>query len=382
MEKRLIKSLDREISLLGFGLMRLPRLNPESPAINYPAAEEMIDLALENGVNYFDTGWFYHDGLSEPFAGQALSRHPRNSYYLATKLPAWLAGSLDEAKKIFSEQLSRLKTDRLDFYLFHNLTPLSLEIIGRLGLYDYLAGLKEEKVIGRLGFSMHAHPGHLKTVLDRYRFDFGQIQLNYVDWESLQAREMYGLLQSRGLPVAVMEPVRGGGLSSLPPAAAGKLRRLEPEASQASWALRFAASLPGVMTVLSGMSTLEQLKDNLKTFNDFKPLSLEEQSFLLGDIVSDFQLANAVPCTGCRYCMDCPSGVNIPLNFACYNEYRFRASQDPARESVFFGLYYATLTEPEKAANCVGCGECQSRCPQNIEIPDLMKEISSLAGRT
>jgi predicted aldo/keto reductase-like oxidoreductase len=379
MERREFKSIGKEISLLGFGLMRLPTQGQETKAIDYPVAEAMVDEALAQGINYFDTGYFYHDGLSEPFAGKALGRHPRDGFLLATKLPAWLVDSRDGARRLFEEQLSRLGTDRLDFYLFHNLNAGHWDMVERMGLYEVFAGLRDEGVIGRLGFSMHDGPAHLRRVLDGHDFDFAQIQLNYIDWESLGAREMYGLLSSRGIPVVVMEPVRGGALAALPAEAAGKLRDLDPRASQASWALRFAASLPGVMTVLSGMSDPGQLRDNLATFNDYRPLGQAECDLLLGEVATSFNLANPVPCTGCRYCMDCPSGVNIPLNIAAYNEYRYRASMDPKRGMAFFGLYFASLADAEGAENCQDCGECQDRCPQRIGIPALMREIEGLA---
>jgi predicted aldo/keto reductase-like oxidoreductase len=340
----------------------------------------MVDQAVAGGVNYFDTAYVYHDGQSEPFAGKALSRLPRSSYNIATKMPTWELGSIDEAERIFEDQLAMLKVDSIDFYLVHNLHSENYKILERLGLYDNLRRKKEQGLIRRLGFSIHDGPASLAKVLDNHEWDFAQIQLNYIDWESLRAAELYQILSSRGIPVVIMEPIRGGALAELPHKASAILKSRDPSASAASWALRYAASLPGVMTVLSGMSAPAQMADNLATFKRFRPLDDSERE-LVEAAAKEFRLANAVPCTGCRYCMECPSGVEIPLNFAVYNLYRALAAESAVMASMVFANNYRSLPTSERADQCAACGECEPHCPQRIPIPSLMSDIVKLASQ-
>ena len=234
MEARTFPSIGQSVSLLGFGLMRLPISARHPKRIDRQAAEQMIDQAIAGGINYFDTAYVYHDGQSEPFAGKALSRHPRGRYLIATKMPTWQLGSIDEAERIFEDQLASLKTDFLDFYLVHNLHLENYDIMRRLGLYEMLRRKKEQGLIKRLGFSIHDGPRALEMVAGSHEWDFAQIQLNYVDWESLKAGELYQILVSKGLPVIVMEPVRGGALAKLPPKAEAILEGRSPGASPAS----------------------------------------------------------------------------------------------------------------------------------------------------
>jgi predicted aldo/keto reductase-like oxidoreductase len=374
MEIRNIESLKAKVSLLGFGLMRLPLLEGDKSKIDYPQAEKMLDMAFRGGVNYFDTAYPYHEGKSEVFAGDVLSKRDRSGYYLASKMPTWeLAKSEDDVRRIFDEQLRRCKTDYFDFYLAHSFDPEHFERFKRLRMYDFLRKKKEEGCIRRLGFSFHSNPDLLARIVEGYEWEFAQIQLNYVDWDLLNARRFYEYLEAHKLPVIVMEPVRGGALASLNEKAAGILRAARPEASLASWAIRFAASLPHVMTVLSGMSSPEQMEDNLKTFDPFTPLSPEEQE-ILRRAAQAYNDSGTVPCTGCRYCMDCPSGVNIPVVFRQYNHYQVSKKWD-----VFDGLY-RYLPEKEKAHNCVSCGACVKLCPQGIDIPRFMGEIAAFAA--
>ncbi|MDR0620812.1 MAG: aldo/keto reductase [Deltaproteobacteria bacterium] len=379
MEKRYFPSIGKEISLLGFGLMRLPTVNNVPKDIDYPTAELMVDKALAGGINYFDTAYVYHDGQSEIFAGKALSRHPRDSYNLATKMPTWSLSDLDQAKGIFDKQLANLKTDHIDFYLVHNLNSDNLTILEKIGLYEFLRAKKDEGAIRRLGFSMHDGPEHLGNLLDRYAWDFTQIQLNYIDWQALKSGELYGRLVDKNIPVVIMEPVRGGALANLPAAAVKVLKDHDPVASQASWALRYAASNPGVMTVLSGMSLPQQMDENLSTFNAFKPLNPEEVE-VLKKAAESFRLANPIPCTGCGYCMDCPSGVNIPVNLAIYNQFATMNLENPQFAPFVFINNYRALSEGEKAVNCVSCEECTHHCPQNIPIPEELKKINDLVA--
>ncbi|MDR1019427.1 MAG: aldo/keto reductase [Synergistaceae bacterium] len=379
MEMRSFKGIDGEISLLGFGLMRLPLTSSDVKDIDYKTGFRMIDRALDAGVNYFDTAWVYHERTSECFAGDALSRHPREKYRLATKMPAWQLESASDLERIFGEQLKKCKTDYLDFYLLHNIGGDTYGLSIKYGVYEFLRKKKEAGYIRYLGFSVHDSPAHLERVVSNWEWDFAQIQLNYIDWEAIDSKRMYEILCDRNIPVIVMEPVRGGALANLNEEAAGILRRENPSASQASWAIRYAASLPGVMTVLSGMTTPEQLEDNLKTMTDFRPLSEDERA-VLAKAAASYSASGAIPCTACRYCMDCPSGVDIPRVFSIYNLYRSSLVSNQAMAGIVLRNAYRTLAEGEKASNCVSCDTCVSHCPQAIEIPRFMKEIAELAA--
>jgi predicted aldo/keto reductase-like oxidoreductase len=373
MEKRKIESLDAEVSLLGFGLMRLPVKGEDKSRIDYPAAERMVDMAYRAGVNYYDTAYPYHEGKSEIFAGDVLSKYKRESFYLASKMPTWeVVASEEDVKRIFDEQLAKCRVSYFDFYLAHSFDPEHLERFRRFNMYDFLRKKKEEGLIRRLGFSFHSNPELLAEVVENYEWDFAQIQLNYIDWDLLNAKRFYEYLSSRKLPVIVMEPVRGGALASLNDRAGGILKKAAPDSSLASWAVRFAASLPNVMTVLSGMSSAEQMEDNLKTMTDFRPLSENEQA-LLREAAAAYNAAGTIPCTGCRYCMDCPAGVDIPAVFRQYNYYHLSGKKDD------FINTYRYLREREKAHNCTSCGRCVKLCPQGIAIPEFMKEIAAFA---
>ena len=381
MKKHFFAHFGKEISLLGFGLMRLPQIDPEHPDVDYPTAEKMIARALECGINYFDTGWFYLEGKSEIFAGDALSKYPRESYYLSTKLPAWMVNSAEEAESLFAEQLKRCKTDRFDFYLCHNLGGGSYDLARKYRVIEFLNRKKKEGVIGHLGFSLHDGPERLRLLLDEHEWDFAQIQLNYIDWDSQGTKSLYELLTKRELPVIAMEPVRGGALANLPANAAEILRNAGKKASQASWAIRYTASLPGIMTVLSGMSAPAQLEDNINTMDNFRPLSGAERATLEQAAVA-YRASGVVPCSGCSYCMDCPSGVNIPRVFAAYNHCRSAPANKPGIAEWLFRSGYLCLNESEQAHKCTGCGRCLELCPQKIDIPGHMKDISAFAVET
>ncbi len=358
-------------SLLGFGMMRLPVTNPKTQEIDEELAVKMIDEAICGGVNYFDTAYCYHEGLSESFAGRALSRYPRDSYYLASKMPSWLVNAPEDVERIFQEQLKRCRTEYFDFYLVHNITENKLERIETLKIHEYLMEMKRQGKIRRLGFSFHDRPEVLRDTVNRYEWEFAQIQLNYLDWEHQQAREQYQILTDAGLPVIVMEPLRGGALVSLCQEALLILHETNPNVSPAGWGLRFVASLPNVLTILSGMSTLEQVQDNIKTLSNFQPLSETEQE-TLQRALDAYRKASPVPCTACRYCMDCPYGVDIPKTLAIYNHYLFK-------KASFSFLQECTILGADKLpTHCIGCGKCAKICPQKIEIPRLMKEISEM----
>ncbi|MDR3331794.1 MAG: aldo/keto reductase [Synergistaceae bacterium] len=379
MEQRNFKSIGRPISLLGFGLMRLPLLSADAKDIDGDAVNRMVDRAVEAGVNYFDTAWVYHEGRSETFAGEALSRHPREKYCLATKMPSWVLESAGDVERIFNEQLKKCRVEYFDFYLMHNLGAERYDLALKYNVYEFLRKKKEEGQIRHLGFSMHDAPEQLLRLVNAHEWDFAQIQLNYLDWETLKAKEMYDILSGRGIPIVIMEPVRGGVLASLTPSAEDILKDADAKASLASWAIRYAASLPGVMTVLSGMSNYEQLEDNIKTMSNFRPLSDDERSVLEKAAIA-YRASGAIPCTSCRYCMDCPSGVDIPRVFAVYNHYRVLMTGRPNFAEMVFGTNYQALTDGERAHNCVSCGQCVEHCPQGIDIPGHLREITELAA--
>jgi len=372
MEKRKISSLNVNVSLLGFGLMRLPILGGDREKVDYPKAQAMVDRAIKAGVNYFDTAYVYHNGASEIFAGDTLSKYPRDSYYLATKMPPWLVNSKEDVARVFDEQLKRCKTTYFDFYLAHSLSADRFDSL-KNNVYDFLLKKKEEGIIRRLGFSFHDHPSSIKELLKNYKWDFAQIQINYLDWETLNAKSLYETLIESNMPILVMEPVKGGGLARLQDTTLAVLKKANPSASAASWALRFAASLPGVVTVLSGMTEPEHVEDNLKTFENFKPLSEAEKQVLV-EAAKIYHSSGTIPCTACRYCMDCPSGVDIPRVFAQYNYYLL------GKNKIGFLNGYKTLAQSEQAHNCVNCGKCVKLCPQQIDIPGILKDVAATAA--
>ncbi len=367
MLSRKFEKINAAPSLLGFGTMRLPKLYDDKEDIDYEKAEAMIDYAYAHGVNYFDTAYPYHAQMSESFIGHALKKYPRESFYLADKLPSWFIKTREDVDRIFEEQLVKCQVDYFDFYLCHALNHNNFKVYEELNVYDMLVRRKQQGQIRHLGFSFHDTPEALEYIIDKYPWDFVQIQLNYLDWERQDAKKQYEVCQERGLPCVIMEPVRGGTLASLSPNALAVLKAADPGASAASWAVRYAASLPGVMTVLSGMTTMEQVEDNIKTMTDFRPLSKEEYAVV--EKAKNVFLENTlVPCTGCRYCMDCPAGVDIPEMFKIYNDYRI------GKYGPGFAQAYEKLSG-HNADGCVACGACMSHCPQSIKIPELMEEI-------
>ncbi|MBZ3935154.1 aldo/keto reductase [Methanimicrococcus blatticola] len=370
METRLFKGKEK-ISLLGFGTMRLPRASEETQKIDEETGQEMVDDAIRNGINYFDTAYMYHEGEAETFIGNALLKYPRESYYLATKMPPWRAETKADVNKIFEEQLQKCKTKYFDFYLIHNINKEHFEMAEKLEIYDFLKQKKAEGKIRYIGFSFHDSPDFLEKVLDQYEWDFAQIQLNYLDWTIQDAKRQYEILAERKIPTIVMEPVRGGSLATLTEKARNVLKNADPDVSVASWAIRYAASFPNVLTVLSGMSDREQLEDNIETTADFRPLT-EAEYETIEKAVREYRASFAVPCTYCRYCMECPSGVHIPKVFDRYNQYFARGDPDKSR----FLSEYAWVGEKRQAHNCTKCGVCLSKCPQGI---DIIKELEKIA---
>ncbi len=368
---------DKKLSLLGFGAMRLP-VNADG-SIDEPQVKEMTRYAIEHGVNYFDTAWPYHNGESERVMGRILSEYPRDSYYLATKYPGHqiLSTGYNPAE-IFEEQLRKCDVEYFDFYLLHNVYEKSMEtyLDPQWGIIDYF---KEQKRLGRikhLGFSTHAEVKGLKEFLDVCGEDmeFCQIQLNYLDWTLQDAKGKYDLLTERGIPVWVMEPVRGGKLCKLSETEEAKLKAYRPEVSVASWGFRFLQELPNVKMVLSGMSDTAQMADNVATFEKREPLSKEEMSLLLAIAEG---MKDTIPCTGCRYCCDgCPMRLDIPGFLHTYNELRTAPSMNA-------GMRIEFMPEEERPSACIGCGACSAICPQNIDVPAALADLSDrLAKRT
>lgn len=371
MEYRIIDSV--QCSLLGFGCMRFPY--NEDGTINQEEATKMLDLARNTGVTYFDTAYPYHNKESEPFVGKYLSQFPRDSYYIATKLPVWLVKSLEDAKRLFAEQLERLGKDYVDFYLLHALNKERWEAMESYGVYDYLVFLKEEGKIKHLGFSFHDEYEVFETIITAKKWDFCQIQLNYMDTNEQAGMKGYELAEKLGVDVVVMEPIKGGSLANLPASITDYFTKLNDN-SAASWALRWVASLPNVKVVLSGMSTMDQVHDNLTTFDHFKALSKEEEEAVAQVTKSLSERINN-GCTGCNYCMPCPVGVNIPYNFKIWNSYGIYENKG---ETIW--RWTRDIDDKEKAKYCVSCGKCEMVCPQKIEIrKDLAKlqlELDSL----
>lgn len=370
MYQREYKNTGKMISMLGMGCMRLPKKSPETLDVDYEKAQEIIDYAYAHGVNYFDTAYIYHGGDSEKFLGQALKKYPRDSFYLADKMPVWAASCKEDIPKIFEDQLSRCGVEYFDFYLMHSMQRTNWDKYVEYGVYDYLMEQKKAGRIRHLGFSFHDNPQLLTEIVEKYEFDFAQIQCNYVDWDGNQdAKGQYEVLAAHGLPTIVMEPVRGGALAAPGEAIEAMLKEARPDESVASWAIRFNVSKPNMMVVLSGMSTMEQVIDNVKTVTEFEPLTAKEEE-LLAKAGEMYRTKDLVPCTGCRYCMDCPFGVDIPKNFAIFNE--FVRSED----SRAFAAAMKELPEEQRATNCQSCGNCAKHCPQLIAIPDKMKMIA------
>jgi uncharacterized protein len=364
----------KDIPKLGFGLMRLPMVSGE---VDVEQVKGMVDLFLSKGFTYFDTAYGYHNGKSEVVIKEALvDRYPRERYQLATKLPAWFAHDEKQAREMFRTSLKRTGLEYFDFYLLHNLGVGRSEVFEKYGLWEFLTEKKAAGRIKHLGFSMHAKADHLEEVLDRHpETEFVQLQINYADWESdlIQSRKCYEVARKYGKPVIVMEPVKGGALAMLPEKVARVFSEADPDSSQASWAIRFAASLEGVITVLSGMSNLEQMKDNLSFMENFKPVGDRELS-LIGEARKILAGIPQIPCTDCQYCLKgCPKNIAIPGTFRMMNDYFIYKSVERARG----GYVWETLFKA-KASECIACGQCESVCPQSIAIIEELARGASL----
>ena len=357
--KRKIDKLGIETSMLGFGCMRFPLKDGK---IDETRSAKMIEEAIRRGVNYIDTAYPYHNGESEPFVGKVLDQYPRESYFLATKLPCWQVKTLDDAKRLFASQLKRLHKDYIDFYLLHSLSLTRWHEMLELGVLEYCEELKRQGKIRFLGFSFHDSYEAFEEIASYKDWDFCQIQLNYMDTDEQAGMKGYALTEKLDIPLIIMEPVKGGLLANLPDAITEKFKEIDKDASTASFAMRWIGSLPNVKVILSGMSTEEQVNDNLNTFTDFKPLSTKE-SQAVKDIAAILKKKVNNGCTNCKYCMPCPFGVNIPENFHIWNNYGIYENKGDA-------IWHFThdLSEKEQAKNCKKCGKCESDCPQKLSI--------------
>lgn len=369
MEKRKLEKLGIETSLLGFGCMRFPT-NAEGK-IDEARAQEMLDKAIASGVNYIDTAYPYHNGESEPFVGKALQKYDRSSLYLATKLPVWLVKSVEDAERIFNEQLDRLQTDYVDFYLLHAMNKARWDEMTALGVADFCEKLKAEGRIKYLGFSFHDSYEAFEEILCARDWDFCQIQLNYMDTNEQAGLKGYRLTEERNVPLVIMEPIKGGSLAVFADDITAKLRALDDKASTASYALRWVGGLPNVKVILSGMSTMEQVEDNLHTFAEFKSLS-EQEKQTIDEVVEILNSRVQNGCTGCGYCMPCPAGVNIPANFSAWNTYHMYQNYN-----VVGWKWEQEIGDKAQAKNCIKCGKCEAQCPQKLAIRADLEKVQA-----
>ena len=370
---------DLKLSALGFGTMRFPVIDGDNAKIDQDAVDEMIDYALEHGVNYFDTAWGYHDGQSEIATGIALNRHPRESFYIATKFPGYDLANMDKVEEIFEKQLEKTGMEYFDFYLIHNVCEKNIDeyLNPDHGIIDYLLKQKELGRIRHLGFSAHGDIPCMKRFLAAYgnHMEFCQIQLNFLDWTFQDAKGKVELLKKWNLPVWVMEPVRGGKLAQLSDEDTARLKAARPDETCVQWAFRFIQGIPEVCVTLSGMSDFEQVKQNIETFSEDKPLDGQEAA-TLASIVEEMLGRGTVPCTACRYCTEyCPQGLNIPKLLEMYNQNMMTGERD-----FISNMYVGTLPEDKRPSACLGCGACAAVCPQQIDIPGALAKFAERLG--
>ena len=366
---------------LGFGMMRMPVLNPADQAsVDVEQVKTMVDLFLEKGFTYFDTAWMYNAFASEDTVKKVLTdRHSRENFTLATKLHGGFVNSLEDRDKIFNEQLRKTGAGYFDYYLVHGVDAGLLPKYEEFDCFNFVLQKKEQGLVRHAGFSFHDSAELLDEILTKHpEMEFVQLQINYLDWESqwIQSKACYDVAVKHGKPVIVMEPVKGGTLAQVPKAAEEAFQKAEPELSVPSWAIRFVASLPNVMVVLSGMSNIEQMEDNTSYMENFVPLTEEETAlcYRAADIINS-QIA--IPCTGCSYCTEgCPMKIAIPQYFSIYNE-DMREHLDQKGWTVNFSNYEALTRKFGKASECVACGQCEGVCPQHLPIIDNLKDIAA-----
>ena len=388
------------VSLLGYGCMRWPQLSApaaDGNVADQEAVNRLVDYAIAHGVNYFDTAPVYVQGFSEKTTGIALKRYPRDRFFIATKMSNFSNPTRENSLAMYRKSFADLQVDYIDYYLLHSVGGGGMENFSRRyldnGVLDFLLREREAGRIRNLGFSYHGDVkvfDYLLSRQDEYKWDFVQIQLNYVDWKhakelntkNTDAEYLYGELQKRGIPAGIMEPLLGGRLSKVPDHIGTRLKQRRPASSVASWAFRFAGSFPGVLTVLSGMTYMEHLQDNLRTYSPLEPLTEDDKGFL--EETAQLMLRYpTIPCNDCQYCMPCPYGLDIPgilLHFnKCVNEGNVPASSQDANyrqaRRAFLVGYDRSVPRLRQAARCIGCSQCVPHCPQNIDIPAQMQRI-------
>lgn len=367
-----------KLSALGMGAMRLPVVDGDDARIDEAAAAAMVDYAMAHGVNYYDTAWGYHNGNSELVMGRTLARYPRESYFLADKFPGYDLSNMDKVGAIFEKQLEKCGVEYFDFYLFHNVCEMNIDayLDPKYGIFDYLTAQKKAGRIRHLGFSAHGSYAVMKRFLEAYgsEMEFCQIQLNYLDWKFQGAKEKVELLQEYNIPVWVMEPLRGGKLASLAPADEEKLQALRPQEGIPAWAFRFLQSIPAVTVTLSGMSNMEQMQENIRTYETEQPLDENEMQTLLG--IADAMVGKiALPCTACHYCVShCPQGLDIPNLLALYNEHCFTDG------GFIAPMALSAVPEDKRPNSCIGCRSCEAVCPQQIRISEAMADFARKLG--
>lgn len=365
---------DLKLSMLGMGAMRLPVIGGDDGRIDEAQAAAMVDYAMEHGVNYYDTAWGYHNGQSELVMGRALKPYPRESFYLATKFPGYDLANMDKVEEIFEKQLEKCGVEYFDFYLFHNVCEMNIDayLDPKYGIHEYLMKQKQTGRIRHLGFSAHGSYEVMKRFLEAYGQDmeFCQIQLNYIDWSFQEAERKLELLKEYGLPVWVMEPLRGGRLAALSEADERTLKELRPEEGVPAWAFRFLQTIPEVTVILSGMSDMQQLQENIRTFETDKPLNEGEMQALL-KIAEGMVKKIALPCTACHYCVShCPKGLDIPGLLALYNEHCFTGG------GFIAPMALSAVPEDKLPSACIGCRSCEAVCPQQIRISEAMADFA------
>lgn len=369
---------DLKLSALGMGCMRLPVLDGDDAKVDEKAAAEMVGYAMAHGVNYYDTAWGYHSGQSEIVLGKALAQYPRETFYLADKFPGYDLSNMGKVQEIFEEQLKKCGVDYFDFYLFHNVCEMNIDayLDPQYGIFEYLMEQKKNGRIRHLGFSCHGNLPVLKRFLEAYgsHMEFCQLQINYIDWTFQNGKEKVDLLNEYHIPVWVMEPLRGGRLARLSEQEAAPLKAMRPEETIPAWAFRFLQSIPSVTMILSGMSDMEQMKANIATFAEEKPLSAGEMEGLL-EMAQGMVSKSALPCTACHYCVShCPQGLDIPSLLSLYNEHAFT-------EGGFIApMALMAVPEDKRPQACLGCRSCEAVCPQGIKISEAMADFAAKLG--
>lgn len=368
----------KKISALGLGCMRLPLIGGDDSCVDQAKTAEMVDYAMKHGVNYYDTAWGYHAGNSELAVGEALKNYPRESFYLADKFPGYDLANMDKVKEIFEKQLEKCQVEYFDFYLFHNVCEMNIEqyLDPKYGIFEYLMEQKKNGRIRHLGFSAHGEMPVLEKFIGKYGeyMEFGQLQVNWLDWTFQNAKSKVKLYSAHNIPVWVMEPVRGGKLANLDEKYVDVLKKLRPEATAAEWAFRFLQTVPEVKVTLSGMSNFEQLKENIAVYEESKPLSDKENAALMA-VAAEMIGKGTVPCTACHYCTThCPQGLDIPGLLELYNEHKLTGG------GFIAPMALGAIPKEKQPSACLGCRSCEAVCPQQIKISEAFGDFNKMLG--